>query len=240
MYFINKISRLLFPEKCPLCGNIIPIEKSSCPDCDTKRTYISSDFCEGCGYDKERCICGSGKIQLSHIAAVSLYDGITKAEIYQFKFKEKKQYGKSLAHKMSLRISEAFPKAEFDCVTFVPMTEQSKKERSFNQSEYLARHVAKNLFLNSDTLLYKNKETKKQHTITAAERICNLIDAFSLCEGKSVKGKTVLLCDDIKTTGSTLRECEKVLLKGGAKDVYCICIALTDYGDIFPTLDKTD
>ena len=61
------------------------------------------------------------------------------------------------------------------------------------------------------------------------ERYENIKDSFALNENCNIEGKTLLLCDDIKTTGSTLRECCDTLLKGGAKDVYCVCLALTPY-----------
>lgn len=230
------ISRLFFPERCPLCKELIAIEQELCPNCRNDVMLISSDFCHHCGYDTDRCICSAEEVSLSHIGALSIYSGLTKARIHEFKFKGRKDIGKDFAYEMSLRVGEIFTKADFDCVTFVPMTESSEKERGFNQSELLAKNIAKSLFLPFDKLLVKNKETAKQHTVSEGERRINLKGAFSLAPCKDIRGKTVLLCDDVKTTGNTLKECESILLQNGARDVYCICIALSDYGDVFPAL----
>ena len=75
----------------------------------------------------------------------------------------------------------------------------------------------------------KTVETKKQHNLSATERMTNLDNTFRLKSGADVRGKTVILCDDIKTTGTTLKKCCDVLFENGARDVYCLCIAVSDY-----------
>ena len=87
--------------------------------------------------------------------------------------------------------------------------------------------------------LIKSTDTQKQHTLKAKERLTNIKGSISLNENFSVKGKTILLCDDIKTTGATLRECTEVLLGHGAKDVYCATVAITSNLNLFD-LDKED
>ena len=79
-----------------------------------------------------------------------------------------------------------------------------------------------------DTVV-KIKETELQHSLGAKERVKNLEGAFAIKKGADVKGKTLLLCDDIKTTGTTLSKCADVLYENGAKAVYCIVLAVTDY-----------
>lgn len=237
MSVLQNFLRILFPQKCPLCGEIIEFHRKSCPKCTDNPLRISGDFCHSCGYDKERCICKDGNISFSHITALYLYSGGVRHQIHQFKFYGDRQISKQFGDEMAFRAAECFYKADFDCVTFVPMSKRAEKQRGFNQSELLAKRVAQKLFIPCENLLIKTHETEKQHELGAAERKSNLKGAFALSVNADVKGKTVLLCDDIKTSGSTLKECEKVLFGNGAKDVYCICIALSDYGELFP-IDK--
>ncbi|MBQ8502711.1 MAG: ComF family protein [Clostridia bacterium] len=233
MNFLNSVLRAFFPERCPLCGRIIDLRERDCPTCRRDEIRISDDFCHSCGYDRDRCICPENSISLSHVTGVYIYSGLPKAKIRDFKFCGNKAQGKLLGDEMAFRISACFFNVDFDCVTFVPISKNGLRERGYNQSEILAERVAKRLFLPCKSLLTKQNETFKQHELDAKHRLTNLRNAFALTENADVKGKTVLLCDDVKTTGATLKECEGVLLRGGAKDVYCICIALSDYGDIF-------
>lgn len=237
MSVLQNFLRILFPQKCPICGEIIEFHKSSCEKCKSSPLRISDNFCHGCGYDKERCICQDGNISFSHIAALYLYSGGVRHKIHQFKFYGDRQISKQFGDEMAFRVAECFYEADFDCVTFVPMSKSAEKDRGFNQSELLAKRISQKLFIPCEKLLIKTHETKKQHELGAQERKNNLKGAFALSQNTDIKGKTVLLCDDIKTTGSTLKECEKLLFQNGAKDVYCICIALSDYGDVFP-IDK--
>jgi len=120
------------------------------------------------------------------------------------------------------------------------MTDKARKLRGYNQSEIIARQTAKRLFLPCIDTLIKSKETPKQHYLSAESRQKNLADAISLKDGADLKGKTVLICDDIKTTGSTLLICEQLLLKAGASDVYCAVAAIPIFGKANIGLDKTD
>ncbi len=227
------ISRIFFPQKCPLCGKVLYTNEYACEECTNTQIKISTDFCHHCGYDSDRCVCSPDEIALSHITAPYIYSGLTRNKIHQLKFYGNKALGNALGDELAFRVAECFYGADFDCVTFVPLSKKAQKERGYNQSEILAKRISERLFIPCEALLQKNKETKKQHEINVQDRKTNLNNAFSLKNGSDVKNKTVLICDDVKTTGSTLKECEKLLFENGAKDVYCVCVALSDYGDIF-------
>lgn len=225
--FINSV---LFPQKCPLCGKVMPFMKSSCPCQGDEISIISDDFCRHCGEEKENCTCKTeNAVSLDNVAGVYLYGGKIKTQLALFKFSRQKSFAKEFSLKMSERVASVFSDVNFDAVTFVPASRNSIKERGFNQSELLAKGIAERLFVPFAPTLQKIKETEFQHTLTAIQRKTNLDGAFSLLDGASVKGKTLLLCDDIKTTGTTLRRCSDVLYKNGAKEVYCIVLAVTDY-----------
>ena len=129
---------------------------------------------------------------------------------------------------MAEHAADVFRAVSFDCVTFVPMTQADLSERSFNQSALLAQWVARTNFIECSALLIKIKTTPKQHTLTVNERLQNLDQAFMPTE-RIKAGSTVLLCDDIKTTGTTLRRCRDTLLAAGVKEVYCLACAMSAY-----------
>ena len=238
MSLTDILLRALYPEKCPLCRKLLPFNQNYCPDCVETEKRISGNFCEKCGNENERCICSDNSICFSHFTSVFIYSGLTRAKIHDFKFNKNIRLGKSLGDDMSFRVAEVFYDVTFDAVTFVPMTEKHEKERGYNQSEILAKQVSKHFSTPCNKLLTKVKETENQHTLDAEKRRNNLDGAFAVSAGADITGKTILLCDDIKTTGTTLKQCEKLLFEKGAKDVYCISVAMTDYGDIFRPLDK--
>ena len=98
------------------------------------------------------------------------------------------------------------------------------------KSELLAKEVAKNLSVSFQPLLKKIRETEKQHLLSASKRRTNLENAFCLNGNADIiNGKTIILCDDIKTTGYTFYICSEMLLKSGAKDVYCLSAAISEF-----------
>lgn len=227
--FKKKIRRIFFPLRCELCGEIVPLEKERCFCYEEEIKRTAERLCEFCGLSEESCMCSEGEIRLSHFTAPFVYRGFIKKYIHAFKFDGKKSYAKALGEEMSKKLISVYPNVKFDAVTFVPLSESALKERGFNQSELLAREVSLRLNLPVESVLKKVSETKKQHSLTAKERKTNLKNAFGVQNEVSVKGKTYILCDDIKTTGSTLKFTTEVLLEKGAKDVYCLSAAVSDY-----------
>ncbi len=230
MKYQSRLSRIFFPERCYKCGKIIPISYESCPRCEESITFVGEDFCSHCGYQKQRCLCDNNiNIPLPHIAAVYMYSGDIREKIHAMKFHGRISFVKSFSDDLAKRTLQAYPGIAFDGVCFVPMAKEDQRHRGYNQSELLAKSLAHKLGVPLNACLVKTKTTKKQHTLTAHERTENLKNSFSVGTTAEVEGKTLLLCDDIKTTGATLSECVNALISGGAKDVYCICIAMADY-----------
>lgn len=226
----NRFLRLFFPKRCPNCKQIIPIDRDICSCTDERMTEIGEDFCEHCGHEADNCVCG-GKYSayFEHIVSPFVYSGAVRTRLHSLKFYAEKTESKFFAYRMSVRFSEAYPLVKADVITFVPMHKSAEKKRGYNQSRLLAVEISKRLLVPCDALLIKQRETKRQHDLTAEERTRNLKDVFVTADGIDVKGKTVILCDDIKTTGTTLYECEQVLKQAGAKEVYCLCAAVSDY-----------
>ena len=115
----------------------------------------------------------------------------------------------------------------FDFIACIPLTKKGKRERGYNQSELIAKEIAKQLCLPFySTILVKLFDNRPQHKLPAAERTGNVAGVFECTEPELAEGKKILLIDDIKTTGATLNECAKILLLNGAQEVACLCSAI--------------
>ena len=120
-----------------------------------------------------------------------------------------------------------FPDEKPEIITFVPARKKSIRERGYNQSELLAKYLSQRLDVPCCNLLVKVKDNLIQHDLSAQQRKLNVLDVFGLNPEFDVKDKSILIVDDIVTTGSTLHECIEVLRKHGADKVLCASYAAT-------------
>lgn len=221
---------LLYPRRCPLCGEVIALRKDICPCVKQELQRLPVETCEGCGAPPESCTCDAPTTRrLRHVTAPFVYSGLVRAQLLMLKLAGEKKRALPLGTRMAHHFLQRFPQADIDVVTFVPMTKKARRERGYNQSELLAREVGRQLNLPVRPLLVKTKETAHQRSLNGEQRLTNLRGAYTVLSGSDLFEKTVLLCDDIKTTGSTLWECETTLTAAGAKDVFCLCCAVTEY-----------
>lgn len=219
------IISLIFPARCPICNKIVQRQSFLCPDCirDVERI---ADQCHGCGCPKNACLCGRNGFHLQ-LTAPFAYKGNIRSAIHRFKFRDERELAQYFGEEIVKTVKRDFSQVDFDLVTCVPQTKKRRRERGYNQSALLAKSIAASLNLKlEENLLIKTRETANQHELKGKSRLTNLKGAFSVSETAEIKGKIILLCDDIKTTGATLNECRKTLLKSGVKDVYCAAIAV--------------
>ena len=230
-YFIfDRLIRSVYPKHCPVCDEIIPLNRDYCKCSDFDNIKLSDDYCRHCGHDIKNCCCGGeNSVYLPDVAAVYVYGGRIRSDILSFKFNYDKYLAKKLGAEMAERCAKAYCDVDFDYVTFVPMTKEAVKKRGYNQSQLLAEVVAEKFFIESKALLLKAADTAAQHSLSGKERINNLKNSIILNDNVQLKGKNILLCDDVKTTGTTLKSCVDVLIKAGASKVCCICVAVSDF-----------
>lgn len=229
----DKLIRCVFPKKCTLCGKIIPLNEEYCKCSNKSSIKISDAFCHHCGHNEFDCICSlSNTVYLPEIAAVYIYGGQIKADILNLKFNNEKRLAKKLGFMLAERVAIAYCDIDFDLVTFVPMSDESKNIRTYNQSQLLADQVGKLLFYPVEEVFKKTRQTKSQHKLKGKERLVNLKDSIKLINPESVKGKNILICDDVKTTGATLSQCVELLEKAGAEKVCCVCVAVSNFRKI--------
>lgn len=210
----ERLLSLLFPPRCPLCGARVPIP-CFCTDCRDK-------------IEQENCpaphILRVGERVLPFRFAVPYRDEYRRM-LHQFKFQQKKSKARALSQLMA-GTARGFS-AAFDCVCFVPMTKKAAAKRGYNQSELLAAGVARQMKIPLRRLLVKQRETAAQHTLNARGRAENVRAVFAA--RSKCAGQTVLLVDDILTTGATMCACAQALYDGGAQAVYGLCLAATPY-----------
>ncbi len=228
--FIDKALRWLYPKKCSVCGKIIPLNEDYCLCSRKESVKIDDNFCHHCGHNVNRCTCeAKNTIILPEVAGVYLYSGRIRADILDLKFKNEKHLAVKLGTEMAERCANVYYDIDFDVVTFVPMTEKALDKRLYNQSELLARQVGRLLFVPVESIFEKTRDTLTQHSLNAEKRIENLVNSVKLKNEIDVKGKNILICDDVKTTGATLNQCVKTLQECGADKICCICVAVSDF-----------
>lgn len=143
------------------------------------------------------------------------------------KFFKRRFNAKSLARCMAQTVGKYYELSEISCVTFVPMHRDQKRIRSYDHAELLAKELARCLKKPCGALLYKVRHNQAQHELSREDRIHNVAGVYDLVSSKRLVRCTILLVDDICTTGRTLSECSKVLLRGGASQVLCVTAALS-------------
>lgn len=180
---------------CSRCGSFHPDSFKNCPRCyfDPPKFSVRGGLFCGLPYDED-----------SRILVKSL------------KYQNRRDLAETMA-KLFFRYSEI--DADFDVITAVPLHEIRQRERGYNQSEVFARYLAAGMDLPYESLLVRRVNTVSQTKLPYHQRLRNLEGAFSVLSAETVKGKKILLVDDVVTTGATVKECAAVLKSAGAKRV---------------------
>lgn len=218
MNIYGKIINLFFPSRCPYCDKVILFKELCCQECDNIiniEPLVNNFFTN---YKKVICI------------SAFKYENIVSEAIKSFKFGSRKMYAQQFAIVVSNAIEGEFKNIKFDCLTYVPINFKRYLKRGFNQSALITKRMSNILNIPYKKLLFKNKDNIEQHKLSRKNRIRNVEGVYSPINVNYIKRKNILIFDDIMTTGSTLKECCKVLLDNGAKEVYCATIAaVTNY-----------
>ena len=142
------------------------------------------------------------------------------------KFKQREWISYKFGYALAKTVQKEYPDIKFDLVIAVPMSALSELLRGFNQSFEIADIVSKSIHtpLRSNILM-KKPGIKTQSGLNRKERIENVKNAFYVKNSKHIEDKTILLIDDVFTTGSTINACAKALKKNGALAVYSATLA---------------
>lgn len=206
MIIIDKIKDFFFPCRCPYCNSVIEENKEGCEKCigDFHKEYIKS-FAHG------------GYMCVSSFPYLERY----KRAVTEFKFNNKRSFSHQMGITMARDIMKIYGDCHFDVITSVPLHKKRLKKRGYNQSRLLAKEIGKLMGISYEDLLLKQKNNKIQHTLNRKERIKNVKNAYRVIDKSMVKGKNILIIDDIITTGYTLGECCKMLRNAKANLIVC-------------------
>jgi ComF family protein len=150
--------------------------------------------------------------------------------VQKFKYGRKVALGKPLGELMARGCEEFLAGCNAEIIVPVPLHPRRLRWRGFNQSVLLARQIGRayNLPLDCFTL-YRKMDTPPQTQLPEEERRKNMRGAFALSRKTAVKGKCLLLVDDVYTSGATVNECSRVLKQGGAREVFVLTLARAVY-----------
>jgi competence protein ComFC len=233
---IDFLLDLIYPPRCIFCRSIIPVEKERgiCENCKEMVSFVKGKQCQKCGKpiedrtDKKLCV---DCMRMNHYYekgfALFVYEGLVRDMIYRFKYGGHKEYARHLGKWMADVIIKADIKEKIDLIIPVPIHPNRKKKRGYNQSEELARVLAKELKIpmNASALIRK-KDTIAQSGLTFLQRRNNMKNAFEFDNGFGIYHKNILLVDDIYTTGATINACSKLLKKKSANTVYFLAVSI--------------
>lgn len=228
----NAFTDALFPPDltCDLCGRDVFDKSNFCADCAKKVKFNNGVVCPVCGRKTVRdeiCIeCKDSAPLYKKAASPLVYeDGAIQLVA---KYKNGCAYLKEYFADLICGELKTFPK--FDAIVYVPMTKKAKFKRGYNQSELLAKSISKRTGVNViDKAITKIKDTPEQKSLSRKEREANLAGCFKVENYEKVKGLSLLLVDDVLTTGATADAVTRKLLRAGAVCVYLVTVASVEY-----------
>lgn len=206
------LTDILFPPKCVLCGNVLDEgEQDLCRQCRVEAPEFSQEKL---------------KLQfLDSFVAVWYYEESVRASLLRYKFYNKRSFAKSYGRLLGMKLQNRYPDG-VDVLTWVPVSPLRKLRRGYDQVELIADAVGKELGLEPKRLLKKIHHNPPQSGIEGyAQRRANVLGVYRAVNEEEIKGKRILLLDDILTTGATASECGRVLLTCGAEEVHCGVVA---------------
>jgi ComF family protein len=227
----------LFPRSCVFCDSARVDPKSFlCQECLESIRVISHPFCSQCGLPipglalQSDGLCGrclSSPPPYSRARYGVYYEGRLRDALIRFKYYAALAVGKSLSDVLIAAFRRHYDRDEFDMIIPMPVHRKRLFQRGFNQAVILAVNLASKVTLPVDRRsLIKVKDTPPQAQLPRAQRVSNLRNSFSIHDPVNVLKKNVLLIDDVATTGSTIAEATKTLLKAGASRVDALVLAL--------------
>jgi len=233
---LKSFRSLAFPPICHLCKEFIfeAGEVLLCDDCLAKTPPLVSPICSCCGHPFSGAaqtdhLCGScitDPPPFSAARAALLYENGTKEMIHQFKYGKRVMLRKPLGVLAANHLSDFAITFKADLILPVPLHVRRLRERGFNQAILLGEIFSKKWGVTlSRNNLKRIRWTEPQINLGAAERAANVKGAFAIASEKEITGKRIFLVDDVYTTGSTAKECSRVLMKAGAELVSVLTVA---------------
>lgn len=215
----------IFPKKCVSCGKL---GDYICKDCFLKVEFIEMPVCPMCqrqaigGKTHPGCYRPLG---LDGLVVGCRYRGPVREAIKSVKYRWQYDIAKTLVSFLISNYWRFNLEGDFVMVP-VPLHTSRKKWRGFNQAEKLCEILSNQFLQEYDNFLKRILNTKTQVGLSKEDRKKNIKGAFGVLDKEAVKGKNILLVDDVYTSGATMAECCKVIKRAGAKSVWGMVVAL--------------
>ena len=234
----------LYPPRCRACrGRILGRDAEYfCEHCREHIQLVGHPLCNVCGRpfpdasgdDHECGVCLERPPQFIAARAWACYpredDHPLREVVQKFKYARKVSLGRPLGRLMARGCQEFLREIDPDVIVPVPLYPKRLRWRGFNQSVLLAREVSRAYGIPMDPfLLQRRRETAAQTRLAEEERRRNVRGAFKLDPDRPIRGKRVLIVDDVYTSGATVNECSRTLKQGGAKEIYVLTLARAVY-----------
>ncbi len=232
---VSCLADLLFPPICATCGALLSgrENKPFCTNCSEGIKKIAPPVCTSCGLPLtghgenhlcEGCILSPPCFTIAR--ALGRYEGPLLEAIHLFKYQGRISLGENLGRMMVRGTYSQLSIEDFSLVVPVPLHPNRLRARGFNQSLILARQIATHFSLSlSYRSLIRSVDTEAQVRLSGKGRRTNVSGAFEVIKIDKIKGESILLVDDVYTTGNTAMECSKVLIKNGAQKVAILTLA---------------
>ena len=222
---------LIFPPRCAVCDDILLFgKKYICQKCKKKIVYIKEPVCLKCGKelseDKEYCNDCLTKNHL-YIQGKAVFDyGSIAGSLHRFKNKNRPEYSKYYAKMIYLKKKDWIMQINPDAFIPVPIHESKYKIRGYNQSELISKELSKLTKIPTiKNFIIRTKKTVPLKNLNLSERQKNLKKAFKVARN-DVKLKTIVIIDDIYTSGSTIDEISRSVLKVMDCKIYFLSLTI--------------
>lgn len=220
MKITERIMNMIFPPKCVFCDGIMEIkaEMNICSNCYKKISFFAENPLHIAALS-EKAYCDA-------VLCACKYSGIIKASLIRYKFHKKPSYYRTFAKLLKDAIYKVTNVEKFDIIMSVPLHKQKEFTRGYNQALLISKALCRETGLEEcSELLTRTRFTEPQSLLDKKHRNQNVTGAFEVSNTEKVRGKYILIVDDILTTGNTINECCKVLKEAGAKAVVAAVIA---------------
>ena len=232
----NYIMDFIYPRRCPVCDDVLPIGQLICDICVDKFVKIKEPLCKNCGKiieseEDEYCKdCSEKKFIYNEGRGVFLYNKLMKDSISRFKYKARCDYADYYVECIYKELKKYIEDLHIDVIMPVPIHRNKLRIRGFNQAGLIARGLARKMKIDYlEDVLIRVEDTKPQKELSSIDRRNNLINAISINDKVTIPEyiNNILLIDDIYTTGATINACaKKIKLIDLKYNIYFITLAI--------------
>lgn len=211
MSFREAVLDIFFPPKCAFCGALLPTGSDGiCADCRKTLPFAPEK--------------GEKPEFTASLTAPLYYDETVRRAVLSCKFGNRPSVCRAFGVLIAEKLREH--RDDFDVITWVPLSRARRRKRGYDQAKLIAESVGRELGTRVEPLLRKERDNPPQSGIRSPEqRRANVSGMYAVADPAAVKGKSVLLLDDVVTTGATLAECARMLRLAGAREVHAAASA---------------